>query len=785
MKMKALIIIAVLMLAVCAKSQGTVNSRYVFSNYVTQPAAVTQITLTPLQPDYNYTNAILAPIPMTRVTSTSGVYTYSNLVVGYSYKLELKVGLNSYFFTNNYPLGLTNTASGYVDAGLYTGFWVGQIFAYYQPNGIVYQTNSTITYSTNFYNVTNNLSGTNFGVAVSGTGGATVSTNGNTFTVNVPLQTDLTNLLGSMAYQASSAFISTSSLPSLTNSFLTSSATNGLLQSSVYVAGTNAIATTATAQISATNAALTASLIASNSAQSANLNSASNFLANTKQPASLILSNLSVTGAFTNGLVNGTNTTLSTNVLGQVAYNVQTPTFLTNGITGTAYQPLGYYVATNQLSSLTNGFITSASLAPYATTGYVQSAISSSNANLVSISTMNASNALTLSAANAQATNLVLAQGLSSTNFQLAMGLSITNLINQNGVNATNWGLVISNSILAAISSTNNANLTTTTNLVLAFGMAATNYANVVGLASTNLTLFTSNFLSTNGLANLQATNTAILATVNSLIGNATNGVFVTSTNGNATALSVWGNLNLANKTNFLISTNIVGIVGSGSGVDGTYLGGAYSTTWTNTANTTNTVLLSGGNYYVQSNGVSMYQSSNAVVWTLVNGAAPAPSGSFGSFWDMNGVIVHGWISSTNLTQRFNSLTNGGVTYGPITNNAFSSLATNIINALALAQAVAYTTNFSSPTNGINSAQATNIVMNYGGTLFQPIGNYQPASANLTNWATLDTNVLSAYTNSGAAKWGATSNYDATAARPMTLYYCVTNAIQYFLVITN
>lgn len=462
--------------------------------------------------------------------------------------------------------------------------------------------------------------------------------------------------------------------------YLTASSTNWIGQyatTNQLSYGTNWVSTNALAQLNSASNSLQIQITANTNGLAFAI-AASNTLQQAKQPASTTLTNLSATGAQTNNLAAGQNFQLTTNFSGNTTIlNATNQTFLTNGMTATAFLPSGSVMLTNQLPALTNGFASQA---------FVQSSISASNSAL-------------------------------------------------------------NTSLLAAISSTNTANLTITTNVSLAFGVAATNFSMVV-----------SNSVSTNVAANLNATNTLILTTVTNLIGNATNGIFVASTNGNATSLSVYGNLDLGTKTNFLLSTNIIGIIGSGSSMDGTYLTVPFATVWTNTFNITNTVLLSGGNYYVQSNGVSMYQSSNAVVWTLVNGAAPAPVGAFGSYWDMNGVVVQGWLSSTNLKWQITNSSVGGVVQGPIYNEAFSASGTNVIVNLIAQYAI-------SPTNGISAATATNI------------------AATLINTAT--NSIWSGVTNQGSAQWGGTSNYIQSASRPMTIYYCATNPIQYFLVITN
>lgn len=190
------ILAAFLLVSFCAESQ-TVNLKYVFGNYTLQPSAVSLITLTPLQPLGQYAGTNLVPVPMSRVTDTSGQYTYSNVVVGYQYSIDILANQKHYIYTNAIPVGTTNTSAGFIDAINYTGiagFYHGaQYFAFFTQTNFAFTTNYlTITSNvTNNFNVTNNLSGTNF--SVDGGTNITVATNLNRFTLNVPTQSFLTN----------------------------------------------------------------------------------------------------------------------------------------------------------------------------------------------------------------------------------------------------------------------------------------------------------------------------------------------------------------------------------------------------------------------------------------------------------------------------------------------------------------------------------------------------------------------------------------------------------------
>jgi hypothetical protein len=789
-------LITLFIFLICFVAQAT-DVRFTFNNGQYNVAQYTnvQVKLQPEQLNASGSVTILQP-PIYRYTDTNGSVTFSNLAGNasggyYRWTVPAFTSPNGYNppVTSQGDIQVNSTNLGTVDSTtigvaftpVYNGFgaaWTAQasdlrysqstnvLTSYVQigtlittsndivalipsTNGftsIVFSNASSFTTPTQVSNLIVSLSNTNqFSLT-------TVTNVANEVYSNNPasyLQPVATNGLAGTNYVNASIVAATNGLASLISvTNLIQSATNTVAQTNWVVSNFDTISNQnyATNWVSTNSIAIINS--ASNSLQAqitANTNgfafaiSSSNYLQSTKQPASATLTNLSATGAFTNKVAAGQNFQITTNFSGDtVILNATNQTFLTNGMTGIVFVQPGYYIPTNTLPALTNGFVTS-----------------SITNNLVSMSY------LTNYAYPTSNPSMFVTSAITN-------GYATTNFV-QSSIYSSN--AVLNASLLSAMSTTNTANLTITTNLVLASGLASTNYANVVGLASTNLTLSTSNFLSTNGLAQLKATNDAILATMNSLIGASTNGVFVSSTNGIATRLSVNGNLNLGSKTNFLISTNIIGIIGSGSSMDGTYLTEPYETVWTNTVNSTNKIILSGGNYYIQSNGVSMYQSSNAVVWTLVNGIAPAPSGAFGSYWDMNGVFVQGFVTSTNIYWQITnaiatlSPTNSGTNFvltgavqGWTTNNMLSTSTTNTIIALIAQYGV-------NPTNGISAVTATNI------------------ASSLDVIATND--LWSAVTNMGAVQWGTDTNL-SISSRPATLYYFFTNGIpQYGTLNTN
>src|ERR1035438_9431442 len=110
MMRKLITILALAAFCIAASAQtNTCNVQYFFANYTLQPASVKLITLTPLRPLGNYAGTILVPTPMIRVTDTNGQYTFSNVVSGYSYSVDLFDGSNHHAQTNAFPAGLTGT----------------------------------------------------------------------------------------------------------------------------------------------------------------------------------------------------------------------------------------------------------------------------------------------------------------------------------------------------------------------------------------------------------------------------------------------------------------------------------------------------------------------------------------------------------------------------------------------------------------------------------------------------------------------------------------------------
>lgn len=113
--------------------------------------------------------------------------------------------------------------------------------------------------------------------------------------------------------------------------------------------------------------------ILTSNAAFASIASASNLLQSTKQPASLILSNLSVTGANTNPIAAGSNITIATN-FGVITITAPNQTQLTNGLSASAFTPLSSFMLTSLLPGLTNQFALVTITNGLASIQYVQNA---------------------------------------------------------------------------------------------------------------------------------------------------------------------------------------------------------------------------------------------------------------------------------------------------------------------------------------------------------------------------------------------------------------------------
>jgi hypothetical protein len=245
----------------------------------------------------------------------------------------------------------------------------------------------------------------------------------------------VTNNFTALVYTNPSSILYTSSLPALTNGFVTSSITNGLATTNYVNAATNGLVTS-----SITNGLATTNYV----------NSITNGLATTNY----VLTQISAT--------NTANLTITTNLV--VA--------ATNNFTTLVYSNPAVFLYTNALPGLTNGFVTSSITNGLATTNYVNSITNG-------LATTNYVNAATNGFVTSSVTNgfatigyvSAITNGLATTNYVLNQGFVTASVTN---------GLATTNFVLSSISASN-ANLGTTS------AVNMTNAAN--RFTATNLTV--------------------------------------------------------------------------------------------------------------------------------------------------------------------------------------------------------------------------------------------------------------------------------------------------------
>src|SRR6185437_14643312 len=490
-----------------------------------------------------------------------------------------------------------------------------------------------------------------------------------------------------------------------------------------------------------------ASQTASNAAQASLVASTSNALWWGKQPASGVLSNLSLTGAWTNNLTAGTNVVLSTNLSSPsiVYVNVPLQTQLTNGITSLATTNPLAVLYTNSLPALTNGFVSS---------GITNGLASYQSLTNYAYPNSNPSNFVTASITNglvqASVTN-----GLATTNW-VAQNFLTNAAVASNALNSAKQpasgiltNLALTGAYTNPIASGLNTYLTTNTGIVSINASNQTWLTNGLVIPSTNgfvTSSITNGLASTNYVQSYSDTNGAAQAAFVSSTNAAQ--IYLSKTNGAAYSLAAVNQFSIGTATNCLVCTNRMGVSGAGSGiVNGTYQfdPSGFANSYTNTVNPNAIILISGGSFYIQTNSVSLYSASSVNgAWSQVSGSLPNPSCAYGSYWNMNGTILTGFITGTNLPtggggSGTTNFTLTGVVQSWTTNNQFSTSGSNVIINLIAQYA-------SSPTNGISSSTASNIVLNYGGTLFDPLN----AALNATNTAfakLIGTNAWNTLTN--------------------------------------
>jgi hypothetical protein len=523
--------------------------------------------------------------------------------------------------------------------------------------------------------------------------------------------------------------VATTNLATLTTvTSLVTSATNGLLRATdaavtYYGIGnpsnfvnqtaltlTNAALLAAIANTNAANLVITTNLVSNATnglATSASVGVASNALTQAKQPSSAILTNLANTGAFTNSIAAGTNIVFVTNgstiIISATASGGTTYTNNASGLPGVV---LGSGIGTNLTSYALKTDATNAASVVYSNNaaGYIRTNdqlnaynISDSSGQLAGLWN---TNVVTVQNSNIGGINTdYTLSGAGYFYTSLAGGYIITNIPNgfTNSVAscATRCWVIASPSTFTpdfyqgfltniipigfwipsfapfhsgASSHFQNQGVTASNN--------NTNYVLVSDFAVDAVT-FTNSFQPTN--ANLSAwalygTNSKVASTDGRVVNAVTNVSQLTN-------VALFGQISFGTKTNFLITTNLVGIIGSGSPtVDGTYINTANGSTWTNPFDARMTILLSAPTYFLQSNSVSLYSSTNIVTWVVVNGANPVPVGAWGSVWHMNGTQLKGIVWSTNITAQILAAQSAFAATGSVaaaTSAAFAGIASN------------------------------------------------------------------------------------------------------------
>lgn len=144
--MKRLLIFLLLLLTVGAQGQ-TINLTCNFADFTTTSAGVRRVVLTPLQAFADYQGSILTATPVTRQTDTNGSYTFTNVISGYTYALEVDTPYSNVVRTIGIPQGFTGSFNATNFLGVFAkGQFTNQVFAFFnQTNSIGSGTNGVST----------------------------------------------------------------------------------------------------------------------------------------------------------------------------------------------------------------------------------------------------------------------------------------------------------------------------------------------------------------------------------------------------------------------------------------------------------------------------------------------------------------------------------------------------------------------------------------------------------------------------------------------------------------
>lgn len=474
-----------------------------------------------------------------------------------------------------------------------------------------------------------------------------------------------------------------------------------------------------------------------------------------KQPANVILTNLSVTGAFTNQIVAGTNVTLVTNA-GIVTIEARNQTSLTNGfvsssITNGLATTNYVFNATNNLS-ISNGVMAFEPTNTWATFNDLTNriAITSNGISIIGISAATATNIFQ----NGVVGGFV--SGVSTNEFLSTSGTNTVNSVSKAAqINSGSRRIGGTTSAFVGISDNDSQN----TMLLGGSGNSATGTAQnsgvlngqannlntgldstIIGGTSNNivsvgLTAFSDFIIGSYGLiqdkvgtfiySDSSLSNVFSATGDNQFLIRATGGVGIITNNPGTNALLIHGsetvngdvtglrNLNLSGlPSTYQLTTNIVAIFNAGvSAANGTYTN-TGNKIYTNTLGNGSSLNFS-GSWVLQTNQVSLYSASSLAagsVWSDIIGSTTAPNSSYGYTNNFLGQVLANFPGGTSSTTLSNTNTVGSGTHITIVTNAVGNSVVYVVSADTQTNGFFPYTNFVS--NITNGLATTNYVIN-------------------------------------------------------------------------
>ena len=132
MKKTLFVFLTLMLLCLSVFSADTnCNVYYNLANFSLSPVANSRVTVTPLWPLGSYNGQILSPTSIAQNTDANGLTTFSNIVSGYAYRVQLYPSGTT--FTNVITVGVTGTVNGHD----YIGNFAGQFFQYYYTSNLL------------------------------------------------------------------------------------------------------------------------------------------------------------------------------------------------------------------------------------------------------------------------------------------------------------------------------------------------------------------------------------------------------------------------------------------------------------------------------------------------------------------------------------------------------------------------------------------------------------------------------------------------------------------------